>query len=283
MISTVHGSQSKQPPPTTTVIIATYNWPEALELTIAGLLVQTDPDFDVIIADDGSTSETAKMIETFQANHDLRIRHIWHEDKGFRKAKILNQAIRIASSQLIVFVDQDAIAERNLIQLHREAYRPNQLAPGGYFKMSREQSATMNVDKVRAGEHEKFITEKHYRWLRKRHRNNLFYNFIGKKNRPKLMGLNFSVARDLLEKINGYDESYEGWGSEDSDLRTRMRLAGGKSHCLWHKALIIHQWHTWNPSKFDHSKNKARYKQLKKGKLPWRCEHGLKQGSSSVL
>ena len=212
--------------PKTAVILSTYNRPEFLELSLTGLLVQTDTEFDIVIADDGSGPDTKELIERFQNESSLPINHVWQEDKGFRKAKILNEAVHSTDAGLLVFLDQDAIPGRDWMALHRAIYAPNRFVPGGYIRLTKEDSEKLDVEKIRQGAYEALMTEERLRFLKRRHWKSLFYFLTMKKIRPRLMGLNFSVARDLFEKVNGYDEAYEGWGKEDSDLRTRMRQSG---------------------------------------------------------
>lgn len=263
--------------PRTAVILTTYNWPRALELTLTGLSVQSDPEFEVLVADDGSGPETRDLVERLSKDSPFPLRHVWQEDKGYRRAAVLNRAVRSCDADLIVISDQDAIPARNWVSLHREAYAPNRIVPGGYIRLTREQSDSLDTEKVRQGIHETMMTSSRMWSLRKKHLYNLFYIATFRKIFPRIMGLNFSVSRDLFEKVNGFDEEYVGWGKEDSDLRTRMRQAGGGARCLWHRSIVYHLWHTPQPSKRNMKPNKERYQMVKRRALPWRCERGLLQ------
>ena len=115
------------------VIISTYNNPAWLEKTLWGYMCQQRMADEIIIADDGSASETAKLIKTFAAK--LPIKHVWHEDQGFRKTKILNEALRVAESQYLVFTDQDCIPRADFLATHERLAQKGCFLSGGYFKL----------------------------------------------------------------------------------------------------------------------------------------------------
>ena len=96
------------------ILLATYNWPQALKLCLESLATQTDHHFEIIIADDGSTESTKQIINAFQSTHSLSITHLWQEDQGFRKTKILNQAIEAAKGDYLIFLDGDCLVQPDL-------------------------------------------------------------------------------------------------------------------------------------------------------------------------
>ena len=107
------------------ILLATYNWPQALKLCLESLATQTDRDFEIIIADDGSTHSTTQLIDSYK--DILPITHLWQEDEGFRKTKILNQAIATAQGDYLIFLDGDCIVQPDFVERHR------QLAQKGYL------------------------------------------------------------------------------------------------------------------------------------------------------
>ena len=100
------------------ILLATYNWPQALKLCLESLATQTDPDFEIIIADDGSTQSTTQLIDSYK--NTLPITHLWQEDEGFRKTKILNQAIATAQGDYLIFLDGDCIVQPDFVERHRQ-------------------------------------------------------------------------------------------------------------------------------------------------------------------
>ena len=100
------------------ILLATYNWPQALKLCLESLATQTDRDFEIIIADDGSTDSTKQVIEQLKASYPVAIEHLWQEDQGFRKTLILNQAIAAAHGDYLIFLDGDCIVQPAVSYTH---------------------------------------------------------------------------------------------------------------------------------------------------------------------
>jgi GT2 family glycosyltransferase len=263
--------------PTTAVVVNTYNWPWALERVLTGLARQSDPDFEVVIADDGSGAPTRELIESFRARAPYRIEHVWQEDVGFRRSLALNRAVTRTRAELLCFIDHDSIPASNWVETFRRMHDPDGFTAGGYCRLTPEESKAIELETVTSGAFEKLMTPE-------RRRHNVFYHWanawsrlMGRVNRPRLLGLSFAVSRALFEKVNGIDHAYVGWGKEDSDLRTRMRMAGGVGRSAWSRSFVFHLWHPSSPTKEKKAVNQARYDLLRAGGLPWRCENGLAQ------
>ena len=113
-----------------TVLLATYNWPQSLALCLHSLNDQTDCQFEVLIADDGSSAATADLIQTFTSIARFPIQHVWQEDIGFRKARILNTAIERAQGTYLVFLDGDCMVQPDFIARHRQLAQSGHLVTG---------------------------------------------------------------------------------------------------------------------------------------------------------
>ena len=112
------------------ILLATYNWPQALKLCLESLSTQTDLDFEIIIADDGSSTQTKNLIEAIQPKFPVKITHLWQEDEGFRKTSILNQAIEVAGGEYLIFLDGDCIVQPDFIAEHRKLAQADHLVTG---------------------------------------------------------------------------------------------------------------------------------------------------------
>ena len=112
------------------ILLATYNWPQALKLCLESLATQTDRDFEIIIADDGSTDSTKQVIEQLKISFPVTIRHLWQDDQGFRKTLILNQAIAAAHGDYLVFLDGDCIVQPDFVARHRQLAQKGCLVTG---------------------------------------------------------------------------------------------------------------------------------------------------------
>lgn len=229
---------------TTSLLIATYNWPKALNLVLKSALLQTFLPSEILIADDGSKEETKVVIKEFQKKTNLPIRHFWQEDKGFRKSKILNIAIAQASSDYIIQVDGDCILHSKFIEDHINGARN-----GVYLYGSRVNILPQFVGQVLKDEIIKFtifskeIKNKtrtiHFPFL-----SNLYKTHDGISK--KFRGCNVSFWRDDLIAINGYNEDFEGWGREDSDLVIRLGNNGIIAKRLRYAGIVFHIYHKVN-------------------------------------
>ncbi|MEX2206549.1 MAG: glycosyltransferase [Myxococcota bacterium] len=225
--------------PATTVIVATYDQPEPLRLVLASLSAQTDPSFDVIVADDGSAPSSQALVERAAAELGLHARVVWQPDDGFRKARAQNRAALETDAELLVFLDGDCLAFRDLVAQYRSKARPREFCVGAVVFLDSASTRSLAEPAVRAGAHERALTlRERLRAFDVHWRNAL--NLAGRLERPRIRGGNFAVSADLFREVDGYDEVFGGFGKEDSDLRNRMRNAGARGISLWHRAFVAH-------------------------------------------
>lgn len=228
----------------TALLISTYNWPEALDLVLQSVLLQTHLPNKILIADDGSKEETKQLIKEFQLKSTVPILHFYQEDKGFRKAKILNKAVAGSNVDYIIQVDGDCIMHPNFVEDHL-----NLAEKGVYLYGSRVNILPNAVEKI-------FRMKKIYF--------NIFSNEIKNRTRTlhipflsrlykshegisrKFRGCNVSFWRDDFIAINGYNEDFEGWGREDSDLAIRLGNNHIKAKRLRYAGIAYHIYHKTN-------------------------------------
>ena len=122
----------------TSVIAAFYNNIKYLKLVLAGLERQTEKNFEVIIADDGSAEQVVKEIESISSNYSFRIKHIWHPDKGFRKNKILNQTILASESEYLIFIDFDCVPHSQFVEEHLNEKQEDIVLTGRRVNLSKK-------------------------------------------------------------------------------------------------------------------------------------------------
>jgi len=133
------------------VIFTTYNHPKWLEKTLWGFSAQSFRDFEIIVADDGSGDETRAVIESLQAQVDIPIRHIWQQDDGFQKCRIMNKAIVESRGEYLIFTDGDCIPHPDFVKNHVELSAENTLLSGGYFKLPLDVSRAITKQDILAG------------------------------------------------------------------------------------------------------------------------------------
>jgi GT2 family glycosyltransferase len=231
------------------VILSTFNSVDLLSKALAGYERQTYRDFELLVADDGSDEQTRECLEELGRRHSFPIRHVWHEDRGFRKCTILNRAIAAASGEYLVLSDGDCVPWATFLAVHAELARPGRFLSGGYFKMNQEARARITVGDILAGRVEDLLWL-HGRGLRASWR--LLRLKAGRTvgrgldsltpTRPSWNGHNASGwKRDLLQ-VNGFDERM-GWGGEDRELGERLVHLGLQAHQIRHRAICLHLWH----------------------------------------
>ena len=130
------------------VIISTYNNPAWLEKVLWGYLFQTHPADEIVIADDGSKEDTRRLIESFKDK--LPIKHVWHEDNGFQKSRILNSAILASESDYLIFTDQDCIPRKDFIATHAAYAEKGYFLSGGYFKLPMDISKQLTYNDIKS-------------------------------------------------------------------------------------------------------------------------------------
>ncbi|MGH7477467.1 MAG: glycosyltransferase [Longimicrobiales bacterium] len=230
------------------VIVSTYEWPRALELSVWGWAVQTRRDFRLVIADDGSGPDTAALIERLRERTGLDITHVWQPDRGFRKSEILNRAIVACDADYLIFSDGDTIPAPNLVALHVSLAEPRRFLAGAYVKLNMKVSACITVEDVVRGRATRLG------WLL-RHGYNPGSRVLRWAPRPlgavldrvtptpaRWHGNNASTWREHLLEVNGFDMDM-GYGGEDAALGDRLENLGILPKRIRHRALAVHLWH----------------------------------------
>ncbi len=267
--------------PDVSVIITTYNTPRFLEYCLLGYGRQTVPDFELVIADDGSTDDTRELIEKFDRETPLSIKHVWQEDRGYRKCHILNKGIRASEGEYLIFADGDCIPHSMFVEDHLEARRPKTGFTSRRVKWGKQFTAGLTREYIASGAYESFDLRLIASFLRfdtkrltrgVRITNGLVSPLIN-SHRKLLSGCSFSLERAAMEAINGFDEEYEGPGfGPDRDVHLRLESAGYTIRSLMYKAL---QYHMYHPEVRRPPKNRERYDRLLKER--WiQCEKGLR-------
>ena len=232
-----------------TVIVSTYNRPDALDLTLCALNEQDYPDFEIIIADDGSDEATAALIREHEVCRQRAVHHVWQPDEGFRKAEVHNKAIFKASGAYIVFVDGDCVPGRNFLSRHAALAQKGRFVTGGRIALSRTYTDGVLANRVLLHR----LTLKNWVWRRlTRNVNHLLYFFFfpdgpwrhyRRKSSRRLHGCNMAAWTEDLKAVGGFDECYQGWGSEDRDVAARLINAGIYRKDGRYSTSVLHLWH----------------------------------------
>ncbi|SHG44181.1 glycosyltransferase family 2 protein [Winogradskyella jejuensis] len=236
--------------PNISVIISTYNQPEWLEKVLYGYEIQSYTDFEIIIADDGSTQETKTLIERFSETSKYNISHVWQEDKGFRKTKILNKAIVASQGEYLILTDGDCIPRKDFVQCHFELRKSGCFLSGGYFKLPQSISKKITKEDI---ENQNCFDK---RWLLDQGLKKSFKlnKLTSKGLKERLLntltptkatwdGMNASGWKQDILKVNGFDERMA-YGGEDRELGERLMNLGAKPIQIRYSAICVHLYHT---------------------------------------
>ncbi|MBO9199936.1 MULTISPECIES: glycosyltransferase family 2 protein [Niastella] len=261
--------------PTSTLLIATYNWPQALEQTLLSVKRQEVLPNEVIIADDGSKEETGKLIADFQASFPVPLRHIWQRDEGFKLGQIRNKAIAAATSDYIIQIDGDLILHPAFIKDHVQAARPGHFIGGSRVLLSEELSKQVFQHKPQhISLFEKGVRNK-FNALHAPALARFIELFKKEKGLYNLRGCNMSFWRSDLLAVNGYNEQITGWGREDTELVIRLYNKGIQRVYFKLQGIVYHLYH----KEYDRTsvlKNDEVVQQAIENKSTW-CEKGVAQ------
>jgi len=226
------------------VSLCTYNDRDIVEISLAAFARQRFPDFELIVADDGSSDDYAPILQAWAGRFVHGIQHVWQEHKGYRRARILNRAIYASRFDRLIFLDMDCLPHQDFVRNHLLYLEHGTAVTGRRVHVRREVIPSPEAilehglalgfssllllwikGKARAIEHG-FLAP-------------LFYE----SSQTSLIGSNFSMYKSDLEAVNGFNEQYEGWGDEDNDMDFRIKLNGVRVRNLRNKVVQYHLVH----------------------------------------
>lgn len=233
----------------TSVIISTYNAPEWLEKVLWSYTFQTEKDFELVIADDGSGLETERLIKSFSQTATFPIQHIWQEDEGFQKSKILNKAIVACQTDYIIMSDGDCIVRKDFVAKHLKKRKPGRFLSGGYYKLPMDISQLIQIQDIQTGKCFELA------WLLKNGLKKSFKNnklnasgikeeFLNSFTPSKATwnGHNASGWKEDLLAVNGFDERMQ-YGGQDREMGERLKNLGIKGKQIRYSAICLHLDH----------------------------------------
>lgn len=267
------------------VQVPTYNRPRALEAVLQGYRRQSDLDFELTVADDGSGDETRGVVERFKASAPFPVHHVWHPDEGFRLAGIRNRAIAATSADYLLLTDGDCVPLRHHVARHKALAEPGWFVAGSRVYLDR--SLTEAVERGSTSPAQWRPLE----WLG--------YRVQGRVTRlgplvvlpasggwrrwqpGRWQGIrtaNLGVWRADVEAVNGFDESFEGWGLEDTDLLLRLIRHGLRHKSGRYAVPVLHLWHP-EVSRAGEADNRERLDELR-GSDRVQARRGLEGGGA---
>jgi glycosyltransferase involved in cell wall biosynthesis len=231
------------------IILTTFNRPDALGAALCALAHQSDLNFEIVVADDGSGPETARVIKDWASRLPVPVKHVWQEHRGFRGAEIRNRGIGASSGCYCIFLDGDCLARADFIATHRRLSEPGWFVAGNRILLSRKLTEDVLTGGAAAEtwDFSKLARE----WLRGQV-NRLLpavtlplgpLRKIHRSDWENAKTCNLAISRRDLDRVDGFDASYRGWGREDSDLVVRLLHAGMHRKDGRFATGVLHLWH----------------------------------------
>ena len=266
------------PTRTATVVIATYNQPRELELALVALSRQTQHPAEVIVGDDGSGSETRDLIQRYSTSLPFPLRHAWQRDVGYRKARVINEAVRMAEGDQIIFLDGDSFPHPAWVADHMKSANERHILCGRRVKLGPKLSPEVTTEDIENGSFDSAFSPMILKSKLAGDTQRL--GLAVRMPRPiarimhprprKLMGVNFSLPKSAFVAINGYNEEWQVYGHEDRDLELRLIRAGYPRKALLNRAVVFHLHH---PER-EKSEETMRLIRAAEESTEVRCAHG---------
>jgi glycosyltransferase involved in cell wall biosynthesis len=227
------------------LVITTFNRPEALRLVLKSIEVQSVLPDEVIIADDGSNRETQKLINDFLKKSNLNIIHSWQSDKGFRAAKSRNKAIAKSKGDYIILIDGDMILHDKFIQDHIQNAERGFFVQGSRVLLTKDktikviQQQQVIINFLSTG----LINRKNAIYSK------ILSNFFHKKKNylSGIKSCNLAFFKQDCIDVNGFNNLFEGWGREDSEFVIRLMNNNIQRKTIHFNSIQFHLWHDENP------------------------------------
>lgn len=226
---------------TLALVINTFNQPDYLQRVLHAMSRQSVAPDEILIADDGSGDETRVVFEQWRVAQSVRCEHVWQEHQGFRRARVLNEAIASARSRYLVFLDGDTVPHPRFVADHRILARPARFVQGHRALIEKKASVWFGFQEL-AKDRRRALWQGQLRGIKNAYRWPIPWR-SEKGHLRGIRGCNLAIWRDDLARVNGYNEDFVGWGREDSELAVRLMNAGVRRLDVRGWALCYHLWH----------------------------------------
>jgi glycosyltransferase involved in cell wall biosynthesis len=227
------------------LLVATYNWPQALDACLRSVAAQTVLPAEVIVGDDGSREETGALVQQWASQFPVPLRHLWQEDLGFRLSAIRNQSILAATQNYLIQIDGDIVLHPRFVQDHMAHSRPGWFTAGSRVLLNPAFTEAFLRTPGEAMDWRGKGNKNFFNGLRSGILRRLLASRYktGGRNKYYVKGCNMAFWKKDLMAVNGYNEAFEGWGREDSELAIRLINAGVRKQFLKFGGIAYHLYH----------------------------------------
>jgi glycosyltransferase involved in cell wall biosynthesis len=232
------------------VIVTSFERPTSLARSLVSLSLQTPPALlsEIVVADDGSRDDTRKVVERFARNSGLAVAFTTHHHDGFQLCRSRNEGVLASSAPYLAFIDGDCVMAPNFLATHAARRRRRMVLCGESYRIDREETETVTDETIRRWDLLKLVSKKELKRLAWKANRDRAYGLFRVPMRPRLTGNHFSLWRDDIERIDGFDLGFRGWGLEDRDLQRRLRRVGIRCRSVLPQTIGYHLWHPVDPT-----------------------------------
>lgn len=262
------------------VIVTTFQRPRHLQLVLESILVQSDVDgrFELCVTDDGSMDETASVVRTLSERASFPVSFVTHEHVTFEAARCRNDGVRNTAAPYLLFLDGDCLIPRDHLAIHLQNRKRGVAMIGDAARLDEGTSEQVDGATICANGLPALISNAERRRLRKVSFKYGLYNLLRHPTKPyKLRSGNFAIWREDIERVNGFDENFQGWGGEDDDLGRRLRRASVRLESIVRQTHAYHLWHPREVTAPNRVKRASNTQYLWRADAPARCLNGLKK------
>ena len=265
------------------VVTTVYNRPEHLRLMLAALAGQTRVPDELVVADDGSDAATGAALERLLPACGIPAQVVRQEKDGYRLAAARNLAIRAATGDYLLFLDCDVAPLPDAVAVHARHAEKRRLLSGHralldeaatkalFAAVPGPQAADWELAWRSADRSELEAAARlfaRHAALRRWH--------LARPHKPKLIGCHFSLYREDVERVNGFDENFVGWGYEDDDFARRLYRAGAEPRSVIAEARALHLWHpSLAPAALARHRDRPNRAYFRRWRVPAFCRNGL--------
>ncbi len=266
------------------IIVTSYQMPWHVRRVLESIAAQrTEQRMEVVVADDGSTDETAQLVGEFAARAKFPVRFVTHPHVGFHAARCRNDGVRHSTAPHLLFVDGDCLLPPDHVEQHLRSSRAGTVTCGYCVRLEHAVSQHATIEAVRGGKFVQWATPEQRSKLRQMHLKSIWYSLVGHATKPAFRSGNFALARSEFERVNGFDENFLGWGCEDDDFGRRLRTCGIQTVSVLNRTCVYHLWHPPAPTRPRAWKEGGNVPYLQRAIRLTRCISGLVPRTSQQL
>ncbi|MCH5373971.1 MAG: galactosyltransferase-related protein [Planctomycetes bacterium] len=270
-------ANSSSSPPEVAVLVSSFQRPGHLQRALLSISLQRGIDgrFEVIVTDDGSDAETMRVVSTFASQVDFSVRLTTHRHEAFQLARSRNEGAIASTAPYLIYVDGDCILPPDHILHHLQRRRPGTVLAGDCCRFDEATSCRIDAAAIRDMAYLRWVPAQERIRLARQYRKARWYTLLRHPRKPSLVGANIGIWRSDLERVNGFDEDFRGWGCEDDDLSRRLRCQGVRIASLLKWTCTYHLWHPPDPTYPNRWREGANVGRLRDQRRPAFCRKGL--------